>query len=102
MTPLYGGTTTDVQEQGSMTSHHPPDTGPARQMQSRLAAVERLDQPLAQPTDSGLEAYRGAVRRQWRLVALVTLASFLAALAWTVVRSPTYEATSTLLASPLP
>jgi Mrp family chromosome partitioning ATPase len=42
------------------------------------------------------------VRRQWRLVALVTLASFLAALAWTVVRTPSYEATSTLLASPLP
>lgn len=65
--------------------------------------MERTDDSIIQPSDGTTTgSFWGAVRRQWRVVALVTGLSVAAALLWTVLSSPEYKATATLLAAPLP
>lgn len=86
-----------------MTPTEMPEPDRGSRTASKLHNVERPYTPLAaRPAASGFDAYRSAVRRQWLVVALVAFAAVATAVAWTVVRSPTYETSATLLAAPLP
>ncbi len=68
----------------------------------KVTYVERHDRTSGPSSESGFEAYRGAVSRQWKLVLIVVVAAVTAAFAWTAIRSSKYESTASLLAAPLP
>lgn len=66
-------------------------------------SVDSHHHPLLTGSSEGaLAPYLRAIRAHWLLVALVTLASLGAAVAWISLRSPDYLATAQVLVSPLP
>ena len=66
-----------------------------------MTDVERFDDQRLRPFGTGFAAYRAAVRRQWPLVALVAAAAVAMAIAYAALRSPSYQATATLVAAPV-
>jgi Mrp family chromosome partitioning ATPase len=53
------------------------------------------------PAESGWDAYRGAIRRQWLVLAAVLLLTVSTSVAWLRVKSPEYKVTAQILVQPL-
>src|SRR5215208_4954209 len=53
------------------------------------------------PADSGWDAYRGAIRRQWLVLVAVLLLTVSTSVAWLRVKSPEYKVTAQILVQPL-
>lgn len=73
----------------------------ATRMLTPLATPGEINNPPRQAL-GGLGPYLRAIRAHRLLVAATTLIALVAAIAWTSVRSTTYEASATLLVTPLP